>query len=63
MRLMFWFVRKLLGRRKQKNLAVAILNDILKSKGSNIDNETAERIITIAIKSSGNKIVRFIVKD
>ncbi len=52
-----------LGYQEQKKLALYILINILNSKNSKIDNKVAEEIITTVIKSKGNKITSFILKD
>ena len=44
-------------------IADMLLTDVLKSKKATIDNVYAEKIITTVIKSQGNKIQEFIVKD
>jgi len=59
---MKWLLKKFTWRYK-KNLVIFLLEDILNSKTSAIDNKTAEKIITLAIKSRGNKITSFIIKD
>ncbi len=57
-----WLVSKLPDIDK-KELAVNLLDEVLSSKDTAIDNTTAERIITNTIKSVGNKVTAFVVKD
>jgi len=59
---MKWLLKRLSWRYKKK-IVLFLLQDMLDSKTSSIDNKTAERIITLAIKSRGNKITSFIIKD
>ena len=53
----------LLSLSKQKELAIAILDNILKSKSSEINDNEAVKIIETVVKSSGNKVSSFIVRD
>ena len=53
----------LLSLSKQKELAIAILDNILNSKSSSIDDNEAVKIIEMVVKSSGNKVSSFIVRD
>ena len=57
-----WMINRL-GYQAKKSLALYILEDILNSSDSNIDNKVAEQIITTVIKSKGNKVSSFILKD
>jgi len=57
-----WFLKRLSWKTK-KILTLFLLEDILKSKTSSIDNATAEKIITMAVKSRGNKVTGFTIKD
>jgi len=43
--------------------AIKLLKEVLGDKGSSIGNEDAATIIEIVVKSTGNKIVDFIVQD
>ena len=52
-----------LNRGQQKTLVIKLLQDIVTSRDSNIDNKTAETIITLAVQSAGNKVHSFIIKD
>jgi len=60
--LILWMISKL-SRGSQKSIVLKLLNVILLSKDSSIDNKTAEKIVTMAIKSQGNTITSFIIKD
>jgi hypothetical protein len=53
----------LLSLGKQKELAIAILDNIIQSKSSDINNNEAVKIIEMVVKSSGNKVSSFIVRD
>jgi Ca2+-binding EF-hand superfamily protein len=57
-----WLIRR---RKRQEQIVIAydILVDILKSKDYHISNPMAEKIIETVIKSNGNKVIEFILKD
>jgi len=57
-----WLLKGLSGKDKVLIAEIA-LNHVLDSKKDSISNSMAERLITTIIKSSGNKIVSFIIKD
>jgi len=57
-----WLLFKL-NRGEQKMLIIKLLKAIVDSEDSSIDNKTAETIITLAVKSVGNKVTSFIIKD
>ncbi len=57
-----WLVSKL-SRGDQKSLVIKALQELVASTDSGIDNRTAEKIITLAIKSQDNKVTSFIIKD
>ena len=59
---MKWILKKCTWNYKKK-IILFLLQDILEGKGTSIDNKTAEDIITMAIKSNGNKVTSFIIKD
>ena len=61
-KLIIWMIG-MLSNADKLVLADILLTDVLKSKDATITNEYAERIITTVIKSQGNKIQEFIVKD
>jgi hypothetical protein len=57
-----WILRRM-SRSKQKSIVLFLLGELVNSKDSSIDNATAETIISLAIKSNGNKVTSFIIKD
>ena len=57
-----WIVKKL-SYKKQKKIAIQVLTDLLNSEREAIDNKTAEQLISLIVKSKGNKVTHFIVKD
>ncbi len=59
---MNWILDKL-SRKTQKIIIMYLLEQIVNSKDSSIDNAMAENIITLAVKSVGNKVTSFIIKD
>lgn len=61
-KLLLWLLSKT-DRGQQKTLVIKVLQDIVASEDSSIDNKTAEVIITLAVKSVGNKITSFIIED
>ena len=61
-RLVRWLIKKL-THGNQKTIIIAVLQDIVNSKTSSIDNKTAEIIISLAVKSAGNKVTSFTIKD
>ena len=60
--MVIWLV-KVLSRHEQKAIALYVLEDILTSKDSSIDSQYAELVVEKCIKSTGNKITAFLVKD
>ena len=57
-----WIVRKL-SYNTQKKIAIQVMLDLLNSKNGSVDNKTAEQLISLIVKSKGNKVSSFIVKD
>ena len=57
-----WLLKKI-TRQEQIIVAYDILVDILVSKDYRINNVMAEKIIETVIKSKGNKVIEFILKD
>jgi hypothetical protein len=47
----------------KKKLIITLLDDLVSGFTSNIDKELAELILRKVIKSTGNKITAFIVRD
>ena len=52
-----------LSRDKQKAFILEALNDLLTSKDSSIDQQTAIKLIETIAASKGNKITAFLMKD
>lgn len=61
-KLVMWLVGFMSDQDKLK-VADLTLSEVLASKYYNITPEYAEKIITTVIKSNGNKITDFIVRD
>lgn len=61
-RIILWLL-KFVDAGTKLEIADMLLTDVLGSKTHTINNEYAEHIITTVIKSQGNKIQEFIVKD
>jgi hypothetical protein len=59
---MNWLIKRL-SYNKQKKLALAILERLLLSKNSGVDNKLAEQLLSIIVKSQGNKISGYTVRD
>ena len=57
-----WLIRKC-KRQTQVTLAYDILVGILKSEDYHINYVMAEKIIETVIKSNGNKVVEFTLRD
>lgn len=53
-----WLLKKQ-SMNKQKELILFLINQL----DHNIDNITAETMLTAVVKASGNKVTSFIVKD
>jgi len=61
-KLVRWLMKKMAFTTKVE-LANDLLLDVLNSKGYSISNIYAQSIIETVIKSSGNKVTDFIIKD
>lgn len=61
-KLILWLL-KFTSREQQKAITLGILDSILRSKDSSIDKQFAEMVVEKCIRSTGNKITAFIVKD
>ena len=59
---MNWLIKHLTYN-KQKKLALAVLERLLLSKDSGVDNKFAEQLLSIVVKSRGNKISGYTVRD
>jgi hypothetical protein len=57
------FILSMLPMRLQKELAIWMLKNVLYSKTETIGDYEAVSIIELIVKSSGNKVTSFIVKD
>lgn len=62
MKLLYWIINKL-SRAKQKAIVIYLLNDIVNSSDSSIDDNFANFIVNTVAKSNGNKVTAFIYKD
>jgi hypothetical protein len=62
LKIILWVIRKL-GRAKQKAIVLSVLEDLVNSKDSQIDKAFGELVVATVIKSTGNNITAFIVKD
>jgi hypothetical protein len=57
-----WLV-KWLSRGEQKALVLDVLFDLVNSRDSQIDKVFGEQVVATVVKSTGNNITAFIVKD
>jgi hypothetical protein len=57
-----WIIAKL-SMKTQKELILFMLGNVLKSKTASISNAEAQIIVEMVVKSVGNNVVSFIVKD
>ena len=60
---MWKFILSKLSIKLQKELAIFMLKNVLNSKTETIGDYEAVSIIELIVKSSGNKVTSFIIKD
>ena len=56
---MIKYIIKMLSRRIQRRVVLAILEDVVKCNDSSIDKMFTERILTLVAKSNGNNFTSF----
>lgn len=57
------FIIKFIPMSKKLQLADMLIDEVVKSTDYSINNTIAERIVVNVIKSTGNRVSSFIVKD